>query len=70
MTLTNARKGFLTVVCLLALALTWPGYTLFSSATPLILGFPPSFLWIIGCVIAGFVALVLLYQHDKKQNNT
>jgi len=67
MTLTPTRKRILFAVVLIGLALTWPGYTLFAGARPFIFGFPASFAWLIACVLAGFAALVLLYQHDNKR---
>jgi Protein of unknown function (DUF3311). len=67
MTITPVRKRVLFVVGLLALALTWPGYALFARARPFIFGFPTSFAWLIACVLAGFAALVVLYQHDNKR---
>jgi hypothetical protein len=53
-------------MCFIGFFLIWPGYTLFSSATPLIFGFPLSFAWIIFYTIAGFIALLALYFSDKK----
>lgn len=56
---------------LTALAIIWPGHALFSSATPLIFGFPLSFAWIIFWVIIGFAAMMGLYlsdSHDDKIN--
>lgn len=54
-------------------AVVWPGYAIFSSATPLIFGFPLSFAWIIFWVIVGFAAMVGLYltdSHNDKINGT
>jgi hypothetical protein len=50
--------------------LIWPGYSIFSSATPLILGFPLSFAWIIFCTIIGFTALLALYLSDYKEDKS
>jgi membrane protein implicated in regulation of membrane protease activity len=61
-----SRILFCIVMCFIGFFLIWPGYTLFSSATPLIFGFPLSFAWIIFCTIAGFIALLALYFSDKK----
>lgn len=61
-----ARVIFCIVMFLAALAVMWPGYALFSSATPLILGFPLSFMWIIAWVIISFTAMLALYYSDKK----
>lgn len=65
----RSRVIFFAVMTVIAIFLVWPGYTLFSSATPLILGFPLSFAWVIFCTIAGFIALMLLYRSDHKNNN-
>ncbi|WP_234570586.1 hypothetical protein [Rhodohalobacter sp. 614A] len=54
------------MMTLISLMIIWPGYTIFSSATPFILGFPLSFAWIIFSTIAGFIALLLLYRSDYK----
>lgn len=61
----TARLIFVFVIIAAGLAVMWPGYTLFSSATPLIFGFPPSFAWIILWVIISFIAMLLLYFSDK-----
>jgi len=61
-----ARICFVLVMVLIGFFLIWPGYTLFSSATPLVFGFPLSFAWIIFCTIAGFIALLALYFSDRK----
>ncbi|NBC26010.1 MAG: hypothetical protein GVY08_04050 [Bacteroidetes bacterium] len=50
------------------LAIIWPGPAIFSSSTPLILGFPLSFTWIILWVIIGFAALVGIYLSDKHED--
>lgn len=66
----TSRVIFCIVAMLLIISLIWPGYSIFASATPLILGFPLSFAWIIFCTIAGFVALLLLYRSDYKKDKT
>ena len=60
------RILFFAVMAVIILCLVWPGYTLFSSATPLILGFPLSFAWIIFCTFVEFVALTGLYVSDRR----
>jgi len=64
--LKNGRFWFCIVISLIALFIIWPGYALFSSATPLVLGFPLSFAWIIFCTIAGFISLLALYIYDNR----
>ena len=65
----KSRWTFCIVITLVSLFLIWPGYSLFSSATPFILGFPLSFAWVIFCTIAGFLALLALYLSDNRKNN-
>jgi membrane protein implicated in regulation of membrane protease activity len=52
---------------LITFFLIWPGYTLFSHAEPLVLGFPLSFAWVIFCTLVGFAALLGLYLSDHHQ---
>ncbi|MDZ7718437.1 MAG: hypothetical protein U5K72_06415 [Balneolaceae bacterium] len=68
--LRKSRVIFCVVMTLISLMIIWPGYTLFSSATPLIFGLPLSFAWIIFCTIAGFAALLTLYISDNKKIDT
>lgn len=69
---TTARRRtriiFGTVMLITSLAIIWPGHAIFSSATPLILGFPLSFAWIILWVIIGFAALVGIYLSDEHED--
>lgn len=51
-----------------SLAIIWPGHAIFSSATPLIFGFPLSFAWIILWVIIGFAAMLGLYLSDEHKD--
>jgi len=64
-TLRRSRTAFVIVMLLATIAVIWPGYALFSSATPLILGFPLSFAWIIFWVIVSFSAMMALYISDS-----
>jgi TRAP-type C4-dicarboxylate transport system permease small subunit len=59
-----SRVIFSVFMCILTIFLVWPGYSLFSSAEPLILGLPLSFAWVVFCTVAGFVAMALLYYTD------
>lgn len=63
--LRRSRLIFITVIILTALAVIWPGHALFSSATPLLFGFPLSFVWIILWVVIGFAAMLGLYISDS-----
>ncbi|TVR28774.1 MAG: hypothetical protein EA390_11115 [Balneolaceae bacterium] len=64
-TFRRSRIAFVIVMLLATIAVIWPGYALFSSATPLILGFPLSFAWIIFWVIVSFSAMMALYISDS-----
>lgn len=69
--LRRSRLICITVIILTTLAVIWPGHALFSSATPLLFGFPLSFAWIILWVIVGFIAMLSLYlsdTHDDQVN--
>ena len=63
-----SRLVFIFVITLTSLAIIWPGHAIFSSATPLIFGFPLSFAWIILWVIIGFAALLGLYLSDSQND--
>ncbi|CAN5351686.1 hypothetical protein BH23BAC3_BH23BAC3_23600 [soil metagenome] len=63
------RIIFGTVLLITALAVIWPGHAIFSSATPLIFGFPLSFAWIIFWVIVGFAAMMGLYLSDSHDDD-
>jgi hypothetical protein len=62
------RIIFVIIMLITTLAIIWPGPAIFSSSTPLILGFPLSFTWIILWVIIGFAALVGIYLSDKHED--
>ena len=67
----NRRRNriiFVAVLLVATLAVIWPGHALFSSATPLIFGFPLSFAWIILWVIIGFAAMLGLYLTDEHKD--
>ncbi len=53
------------VMGLVTIFLLWPGYLLFSSMEPFILGVPLSFAWVILCTLVGFAALLALYLSDR-----
>lgn len=62
--LRRSRLYFTLAIGFIALMLVWPGFTIFSAARPFILGFPLSFAWVIGGVLATFLSLLLLYRSD------
>ncbi|MCC5906440.1 MAG: hypothetical protein JJU13_09550 [Balneolaceae bacterium] len=61
----RSRIVFTVFMVFLTVFLVWPGYTLFSSPEPLVLGLPLSFAWVTFCTIAGFLAMLLLYISDR-----
>ena len=63
----QSRILFCIVIVTLSFFLVWPGYTLFASPTPLILGFPLSFAWVILGTVIGFVSLYILYKMDNER---
>lgn len=65
----RSRIIFVMVILITALAIIWPGHAVFSSATPLIFGFPLSFAWIIFWVIVGFSAMMGLYLSDSHEDD-
>lgn len=64
------RIIFSIVMILATFAVVWPGHDIFGSATPLILGLPLSFAWIILWVIISFVAMLALHFSDNKDPET
>ena len=63
------RRRWIFVVVLLAaaLAVTWPVYTFFSGARPLILGLPLSLAWVVLWLFVIFLALVWLYLGEDER---
>ena len=64
---SNRRKKGLILVCVLAffqLCLIWPVYPLFASATPLILGFPMSLVWVVLILVLSFSSLLIFYKTE------
>ena len=65
----ETRRGpllaLLTVVVLAGGALVWPVYPAFGHVQPYVLGLPFSFAWVVGWLLAVFVALVLFYRVDE-----
>jgi membrane protein implicated in regulation of membrane protease activity len=67
--LRRSRLIFIAVIIITALAIIWPGHAIFASATPLVLGFPLSFAWIILWVLIGFAAMLGLYLADSHDDH-
>lgn len=64
------RIIFSIVMILATLSVVWPGYPLFASPTPLVLGLPLSFAWIILWVVISFIAMLALHFSDNKDPET
>ena len=58
------RLLFVVILMMVAMALVWPMYPLFSGIFPLIFGLPLSLAWIAVWLTVVFVALVWLYQAE------
>ncbi|MGM0506884.1 MAG: hypothetical protein ACQER4_06825 [Bacteroidota bacterium] len=67
--LRRSRLYFTLAIGFIAIMLVWPGFTLFATARPFILGFPLSFAWVIGGVLATFLSLLLLYRSDYPRDS-
>ncbi|NIM02231.1 MAG: DUF3311 domain-containing protein [Acidobacteria bacterium] len=49
--------------------MTWPGFAHFgNSIEPYVLGLPFSFVWVIGWVLATFVALVVYHNTGERED--
>ena len=59
------RSLFVALVLAATLALIWPVYPLFGTAFPLMLGLPPSLVWVVGWLAVVFAALVWLYRAEE-----
>ena len=62
------KRAYIVVILLtfVQLSMIWPIYPLFASATPLILGFPLSFAWVILMVICSFSFLLWFFLNEEK----
>lgn len=62
------KRAYIVVILLtfVQLSMLWPIYPLFASATPLILGFPLSFAWVILMVICSFSFLLWFFINEEK----
>lgn len=62
------KRAYIVVILLtfVQLSMLWPIYPLFASATPLILGFPLSFAWVILMVICSFSFLLWFFLNEEK----
>ena len=61
------RHKLLLAVVLLALAGSiWPGYLLDDRIEPYVLGLPFSLVWLVLCIVAVFIALLLTFRADMR----
>jgi hypothetical protein len=62
------KRAYIVVILLtfVQLSMLWPIFPLFASATPLILGFPLSFAWVILMVICSFSFLLWFFLNEEK----
>ena len=61
------RHRLLLGVVLLALAASiWPGYLLGDHIEPYLLGLPSSLVWLVGCIVVVFIALLLTFRADMR----
>ena len=58
-----AATAFFLVVFL---AVTWPVYARFAGIEPRVLGLPLSLAWVVGWVLASFLALLALYLWEER----
>ncbi|WNS74999.1 DUF3311 domain-containing protein [Bacillus sp. DTU_2020_1000418_1_SI_GHA_SEK_038] len=50
------------------LMLVFPGFELGNRATPIIMGLPFSFFWVLLWIVITFVALIILYRLDPEKD--
>jgi len=60
------KKGLIlvSVLTLFQLCLIWPIYPLFANATPLILGFPMSLVWVVLILVLSFSSLLFFFKTE------
>lgn len=57
------------LVCVIPfLLLVFPFFEIGNRATPIVLGLPFSFFWVILWILVTFIALVILYRYDPDQD--
>jgi hypothetical protein len=67
MSRTPRRHKLLLGIVLLTLAASiWPGYLLGDRIEPYLLGLPLSLVWLVGCIVVMFVALLLTFRADMR----
>lgn len=60
------HRLLLGTVLLALVASVWPGYLLGARISPYILGLPFSIVWLVGCILVVFVALLLTFRADMR----
>lgn len=61
------HKVLLGVVLLALLASIWPGYLPGARIEPYVLGLPFSLVWLVGAILAVFIALLLTFRADMRE---
>ena len=56
----------LTAVLLILACMLWPGYLPALRVDPYVLGLPFAYAWIVGCIVAAFIVLLLTYRADRR----
>ncbi|HEY3645383.1 MAG TPA: hypothetical protein VGM16_08605 [Gammaproteobacteria bacterium] len=60
------HKLLLGVVLAALVASIWPGYLLGDHIEPYLLGLPFSLVWLVLCIVAVFIALLLTFRADMR----
>jgi hypothetical protein len=60
------HKLLLGVVLLALIASIWPGYLLGDHIEPYVLDLPFSLVWLVSCIVAVFVTLLLTFRADMR----
>ncbi|MDR8391156.1 hypothetical protein NC796_08410 [Aliifodinibius sp. S!AR15-10] len=67
--MTTRKKIFLVIILLIQISIIWPVYPLFSDISPMILGLPLSFAWVVGMLIASFLTILWYYLTDPERKS-
>lgn len=60
------HKLLLGVVLLALVASIWPGYLLGDRIEPYLFSLPFSLVWLVGCIVVVFIALLLTFRADMR----
>ena len=59
------HKLCLVAVLLILASMLWPGYLPALRIEPYVLGLPFAYAWIVGCIVAAFIVLLVTYRADR-----